>query len=73
MWKYERKVIKFELVRELLDKLNELGADGWEVINYEEKKPSKFGDNYETIVLLKKKKSWLKEKMLLFMKTNSPR
>ena len=47
---------------ELLDELNRFGADGWEIISYEEKKPEKFGEKFESIVLFKKQKSCTKEK-----------
>ena len=62
MWEYDRLKIVFEKVQELLDKLNTLGADGWEIIYYEEKKPAKVGDKYESIVLFKKEKSCNQEK-----------
>ena len=55
-WTYNRLKIEFNAVQELLDELNRLGADGWEVIHYEEKKPPKFGGKYESIVLLKKRR-----------------
>jgi len=55
-WEYDRKKIGFYKVQELLDELNTLGADGWEIIYYEEKKPEKFGKKYESIVLFKKEK-----------------
>ena len=61
-WIYDRKKIEFALVRELLDELNKLGADGWEIIYYQETKPAKFGDKYESIVLFKKEKSCNQEK-----------
>jgi len=61
-WIYNRSKIEFSLVQELLDELNKFGANGWEVINYEEKKPSKFGDNYESIVLLKKRNHGFEKK-----------
>ena len=64
IWEYDRKLIKFKLVQELLDELNTLGANGWEIIYYEEKKPKKFGDVFESIVLLKKEKLCTKEKQL---------
>lgn len=54
-WKYDRRIIRFNVVQELLDELNAFGADGWEIINYEEKKPPKFGEEKVSIILLKKK------------------
>jgi hypothetical protein len=56
-WEYDRIEVKFKLVQELIDELNKLGANGWEIIHYEEKKPKKFGDNYETIVIVKRFKT----------------
>ena len=53
-WEYDRKVIEFKTAQELLNELKALGADGWEIISYEEKKPEKFGENYETIIILKR-------------------
>jgi len=55
-WEYDRQRIEFNKVMDLLDKLNALGADGWEIISYEEKKPEKFGDNYESIIIVKRLK-----------------
>ena len=48
-WEYDRKIIEFKTVKELLDELNTLGDSGWEIINYEETKPKKFGEKRETI------------------------
>jgi len=62
MWEYDRKIIEFRTVKELLDELNTLGANGWEIINYEETKPKKFGEKRESIVLIKKEKSCTQEK-----------
>ena len=61
-YEYDRIKIEFDKVQSLLDRMNELGADGWEVIHYEEKKPEKFGDKYESIVLFKRLKSCVQEK-----------
>ena len=56
MWEYDRIKFEFKTVQELLDELNKYGADGWEIIYYEEQKPKKFGENFESIVLFKKEK-----------------
>jgi len=56
MWEYNRIVIKFKLIKDLLNELNGLGADNWEIISYEEIRPKKFNDDYESIILLKRKK-----------------
>ena len=61
-WIYNRSKIEFSLVQELLDELNKFGANGWEVIHYEEKKPPKFGEKYESIVLLKKRNHGFEKK-----------
>jgi hypothetical protein len=55
-WEYDREKIKFRLVSELIERLNELGKQGWEIIYYEEHKPKKFGDNYETVIIVKRLK-----------------
>jgi len=54
-WKYDRVKVEFGLVSELTEKLNELGANGWEIVYYNETKPPKFGEKYETVVLIKKR------------------
>jgi hypothetical protein len=56
-WEYDREKIEFDYTKDLIDKLNELGNQGWEVIHYDETPPPKFGDRYEAIVLMKKQKS----------------
>lgn len=54
MWKYDIKLINFNTYSELIEKLNEEGKKGWEVFNYEEEKPIKFGSNYKAKVLFKR-------------------
>jgi hypothetical protein len=56
-WEYDRKIIEFKSVKELIDELNTFGADGWEIINYEETKPKKFGEKRECIVVAKRLKT----------------
>jgi len=56
-WEYDRKIIEFDKVQDLLDELNILGADGWEIVWYEETKPKKFGENYESIIVVKRLKT----------------
>ena len=56
-WEYDRKIIEFTTVKELVDELNALGIDGWEIINYEETKPKKFGEKRECIVIVKRLKT----------------
>jgi len=55
-WGYDRIEMEFGLVSELTEKLNELGADGWEVIYYSETKPAKFGEKSKAVVLIKKRR-----------------
>ena len=57
MWEYDRKIIEFGTVKELLDELNTFGADNWEIINYEETKPINFGEKKECIVIIKRLKT----------------
>jgi hypothetical protein len=57
MWEYNRFEIKHSTINELIDELNKLGADNWEIIFYEEKKPEKFGDNWITTILVKRSKT----------------
>jgi hypothetical protein len=56
MWQYDRIEIKHGNIRELIDKLNELGNDNWEIIYYNETKPPKFGDDWITIIIVKRLK-----------------
>jgi hypothetical protein len=55
-WEYNRKKIEFNVSQKLVDELNTLGADGWEIIWYEEYKPKKFGGNHESIIIVKRLK-----------------
>ena len=56
MWEYNRYEVKFDSAEILVDKLNVLGKDNWEIIYYTEKKPEKFGDKYEIVVFVKRLK-----------------
>jgi len=55
-WEYDRRKIEFGKTIDLVNELNALGADDWEIINYEEKKPEKFGGKYESIIIIKRLK-----------------
>lgn len=55
-WIYDRKELKFETGTDIVEKLNELGNNGWEVINYKEVKPEKFDGKYECTVIVKRLK-----------------
>lgn len=57
MWEYERFEIKDNSTTGVVDKLNLIGADGWDIIYYEENKPQKFGDNWIIIILTKRLKT----------------
>lgn len=56
MWEYDR--INFEAfkVSDITKKLNELSAEDWEIVYYDESKPEKFGDTYKIIIVIKRKK-----------------
>ena len=56
MWQYKRVEYKFQNINELDTLLNKEGDDGWEIINYQETKPIKFGSDYTLIVLYKRVK-----------------
>jgi len=62
MWEYNRITIEFGLVKDLLAELNTLGADGWEIIYYEETKPEKFGKKFKSVVLFKRRKPCTQDK-----------
>lgn len=55
MWVYDRIIFKFKKDSELLSKLNELGSNGWEIISYEENRPTRFDADKECVILMKKK------------------
>jgi len=55
MWEYDRVVIKFKQNDELLERINHLGANGWEIISYIENTPKKFSDSWESTILIKRK------------------
>ncbi len=54
MWEYDRITIKFFTISELTDNLNKIGAEGWEIIKYDEIKPEKFGDVISAILIVKR-------------------
>jgi|GEM_PF-1857359 len=54
MWEYNRISIKFLVCRDLIDKLNELGSKGWEVICYNEIQPDILGGYYNASIFLKR-------------------
>lgn len=56
MWEYNRFEIKHNNISELVNELNKLGAENWEIIYYVEKKPEKFGDHWISTILTKRLK-----------------
>lgn len=54
MWEYKRINYRFKIFNELIEKLNNEGQQGWEVVYYEETKPEQYGYEYETNVLYKR-------------------
>lgn len=54
MWKFERLELKNTMIQNIMKELSKYGNDGWELIYYNEKTPSKFGDDYIVITILKK-------------------
>jgi hypothetical protein len=57
VWEYDRVIIEFKIIQKLIDELNVLGANGWEIIYYQEQKPKKFGEKYKSIIIVKKLKT----------------
>jgi hypothetical protein len=55
MWEYQLQNYTFKLVSELEERLNKEGKKGWIVIHYQEQNPGKFGDDYKSKVLYKRK------------------
>ena len=56
MWEYDRIIIKFRIFQELINELNKLGAEDWEIINYKETQPQQFGGEWECVIIIKKEK-----------------
>lgn len=56
MWEYDRVEIKTPTIAGIINEMNVLGANGWEIINYNESTPKKLGDNWICIVILKRLK-----------------
>lgn len=54
MWEYKRIEFSVSIYGEIEKILNENGQNNWEVIYYTEKKPNKFGDDIELIVIYKR-------------------
>jgi hypothetical protein len=56
MWEYNRFEVKYKSINELIEGLNKLGAENWEVFYYVEKKSEKFGDDSICTVITKRLK-----------------
>jgi hypothetical protein len=56
MWEYNRFEFKLKGISELIDKLNRLGTDDWDIIYYREIKPPKFGEDWIIVVIVKRLK-----------------
>jgi len=56
MWEYNRFEFKFKIIKELIDELNKIGTENWEVIYYQETKPPKFGGDWITVIIVKRLK-----------------
>ena len=56
MWEYNRFEFKFKIIKELIDELNKIGTENWEVIYYKETKPPKFGGDWITVIIVKRLK-----------------
>ena len=56
-WEYKNIDIKSDKKEFITEQLNELGSQGWEVVNYNETPPIKFGGEWKFNVLLKRQKS----------------
>jgi len=57
MWEYNRFEFKFKTNFELVNKLNNIGIDNWEIIFYQETKPPKFNDDWISIIIVKRLKT----------------
>lgn len=58
-WQYKFEVIKTAKKNMLIQKLNELGSEGWEIVHYNENPPIKFGEEIIYNILLKRNQSTL--------------
>lgn len=54
MWEYKRMEYSLTMSGEIDKVLNDNGSNNWEIIYYDEKKPKKFGDDIELIIVCKR-------------------
>lgn len=54
MWEYDRIEFEAQIISEIINNMNKLGKDGWDIIYYEEKKPERFGLAYNIILIVKR-------------------
>jgi len=57
MWEYNRIEISVGSKHEIVEELNNLGEEDWELIHYGENKPEKFGDDWISVVIVKRLKN----------------
>lgn len=55
MWEYNRLNVKIKIISELIEYMNNLGRNGWEIFYYNEIKPDKFGSPYKITLIVKRK------------------
>ncbi|MFW6247331.1 MAG: DUF4177 domain-containing protein [bacterium] len=55
-WEYKNIELKTPEKNLLTEQLNELGSQGWEVVNMNETQPPKFGGDWKFSILLKRQK-----------------
>lgn len=65
MWEYNKFVFKYENSNKLVENLNEIGDNNWEIISVNEKKPKKYGEDWECEVLVKRLKETTNVKKIL--------
>ena len=56
MWEYRRVEYKFKSKMDIDIELNKEGKEGWEIVDYQETKPERFGLEFSSIVLYKRLK-----------------
>ena len=56
MWEYDYIEFQYETKNELIEKLNQLGKENWEIIDFIEIEPKKFGEKFICKIIVKRKK-----------------
>lgn len=57
MWEYKREKYLIDTLNELDKILINEGLNNWEIVYYNEKKPEKFGNKMEIIIVFKRLKN----------------